>query len=160
MTGLSGMNNTYFSPINAGHIGDAVQNIGISADVVNADSTAKVNSSECHTCANRKYQDGSDEMVSFKTPGKISPEQSYGKVMGHEKEHVANAIAEGSKENKELVSATVSLKTSICPECGRSYVSGGTTTTIMKTYKDDAFSQNKKSFEQGILSGNHFDSKI
>ena len=152
--------NSNLSPIAIGSdMGEAHNLTGISG-LQGVTDTGKVNPSECQTCANRKYQDGSDEMVSFKAPGKISPEASYGKVMSHEKEHVANAVAEGSKKNKELVSATVSLRTSICPECGRSYVSGGTTTTIMKTYKDDAFSQNKKSFEQGILSGNNFDSRI
>lgn len=160
MADLSAINNLYLSPITAGYTSFGIQSAGNSTSTENTDGAGEVNPSECQTCANRKYQDGSDEMVSFKAPGKISPEKSYGKVLGHEKEHVANAIAEGSKENKELVSATVSLRTSICPECGRSYVSGGTTTTIMKTYKDDAFSQNKKSFEQGILSGNNFDSKI
>lgn len=108
---------------------------------------------ECETCKNRKYQDGSDEMVSFKAPGKIAPEQSYAKVMGHEREHVANAIAEGSKENKELVSVSVSLKTDICPECGRTYVSGGTTSTLMKTYNEDPYSQNRKVQEQEEVAG-------
>ena len=152
--------NSNLTPINSGYsVSNTLNLTGISG-LQSVNDIGKVNPSECQTCANRKYQDGSDEMVSFKAPGKISPEASYGKVMGHEKEHVANAVAEGSKKNKELVSATVSLQTSICPECGRSYVSGGTTTTIMKTYKEDAFSQNTKSFEQAILSGNNFDSKI
>ena len=61
---------------------------------------------------------------------------------------MANAIAEGSKENKELVSVSVSLRTAVCPECGRSYVSGGTTTTMMRTYNDDAYGRNRKAFEQ------------
>ena len=96
-------------------------------------------------------------MVSFKTPGKISPEESYAKVMSHEKEHVANAIAEGNESNKELVSTTVSLKTSICPECGRAYISGGTTTTLMKTYGKDPYSQNQKAFEKEAATGNRID---
>ena len=108
---------------------------------------------ECDTCKNRKYQDGSDEMVSFKTPGNIAPEESYAKVMGHEREHVANAIAEGSEENKELVSVSVSLKTDICPECGKAYISGGTTNTAMKTYNDDPYSQSRKLQEQESLAG-------
>lgn len=86
----------------------------------------KVKKGECQTCAKRKYVDGSNEFnVSFKAPGHISPEDSAAKVMAHEQQHVANAIAEGSKPNKELISATVSLHTSVCPECGRTYVSGG-----------------------------------
>ncbi len=112
---------------------------------------------ECQTCKNRKYQDGSDEMVSFKTPGKISPGESYAKVMSHEQEHVANAVAEGNKADKDLVSATISLKTAICPECGRSYIAGGTTRTIMKTYGDDPYSQNQKAFEKEAATGNYID---
>lgn len=157
---IGSIDNSNLSPITIGNGVSDMRNLTGISSLQRMTDTGKVNPSECQTCANRKYQDGSDEMVSFKAPGKISPEASYGKVMSHEKEHVANAVAEGSKKNKELVSATVSLRTSICPECGRSYVSGGTTTTIMKTYKEDAFSQNKKAFEQGILSGNNFDSRI
>ena len=120
----------------------------------------KAQGGKCETCENRTYQDGSDEMVSFKTPTKISPEQAYGKVLSHEKEHVANAVAEGSKPNKELVSATVTLKTDICPECGRSYIAGGTTTTVMKTYNSDPYSQNRKSYEAESLKGNGVDLKL
>lgn len=119
--------------------------------------TNKVQPEECQTCKNRKYKDGSDEMVSFKTPANISPEQSFSRVMGHEQEHVANARAEGQKENKELVSVSVSLKTAVCPECGESYVAGGTTTTVMKTYKNDPYSQNRKSYEQEASKGNNID---
>lgn len=112
---------------------------------------------ECQTCKNRRYQDASDEMVSFKTPGKISPEESYAIVMSHEQEHVTNAVAEGNEKNKDLVSATVSLKTAICPECGRSYIAGGTTRTIMRTYRDDPYSQNRKAFEKEAATGNYID---
>lgn len=128
---------------------------------VNTDNTVfssgKVGAVECQTCKARRYQDGSDEMVSFKTPGKIAPGESYAKVMSHEKEHVANAVAEGNEKNKDLVSATVSLKTAICPECGRSYIAGGTTRTVMKTYGDDPYSQNQKAFEQEAAKGNYID---
>ena len=46
---------------------------------------------ECQTCKNRKYQDGSDEMVSFKSAAHISPEASASRVRAHEQEHVSNA---------------------------------------------------------------------
>ena len=52
---------------------------------------------------------------------------------------------------------SVSLQTAVCPECGDSYVSGGTTTSTMKTYKDDPYSQNRKSFEQEMTKGKHID---
>ena len=35
---------------------------------------------ECETCASRKYQDGSNEMVSFKSAAHISPESAASKV--------------------------------------------------------------------------------
>lgn len=128
---------------------------------VNTDNTVsssgKVQPVECQTCKNRKYQDASDEMVSFKTPGNISPEESYAKVMAHEQEHVTNAIAEGNEKNKDLVSATVSLKIATCPECGRTYIAGGTTRTTMRVYGDDPYSQNQKSFEQEAAKGNYID---
>ena len=89
---------------------------------------------ECETCENRTYVDGSNEGdVSFKTPGHIAPEAAASKVMAHEYEHVRNAYQEDSKENKELVSVSVSLKTAICPECGKTYVSGGETRTTMRS---------------------------
>lgn len=121
------------------------------------DSSRKVAPVECQTCKNRRYQDASDEMVSFKTPGNITPEESYAKVMSHEKEHVSNAVAEGNKPGKQLVSATVSLKTAICPECGRAYVAGGVTRTMMKTYGKDPFSRNQKAFEKEAATGNRVD---
>jgi deoxycytidylate deaminase len=77
--------------------------------------------------------------------------------MAHEQEHVTNAIAEGSQDNKELVSATVSLKTAVCPECGRTYIAGGTTRTVMRTYNDDPYSQNQKAYEAEATRGNNID---
>ncbi len=51
----------------------------------------KSSPAECETCKNRKYQDGSDEMVSFKAAGHIDPSNAAMVVMGHEQEHVSNA---------------------------------------------------------------------
>ena len=92
-----------------------------------------IEESECKTCAERKYQDGSDDPgVSFKTAAHISPEQSAAKVRSHEYEHVVREQAKADREDKEVVSQTVTLHTNICPECGRSYVSGGVTNTVTK----------------------------
>ena len=146
-----GMSNRYIIPI-----ANVNQVTPINTDNTVA-SSGKVNPIECETCKNRRYQDGSDEMVSFKTPGKISPEESYAKVSAHEQEHVTNAVAEGSKPGKELISANVSLKTALCPECGKAYVAGGTTRTMMKTYGDDPFSKNQKAFEAEATKGNNID---
>lgn len=87
---------------------------------------------ECEACAHRKYQDGSNEMVSFKNATHIAPAAVASKVRAHEQEHVSNAYKKAFQEGAEVVSASVRIHTSICPECGRSYVSGGTTTTQIK----------------------------
>lgn len=96
----------------------------------------KSSPAECETCKNRKYKDGSDEMVSFKSAAHISPQASASRVMAHEQEHVSNAYKEASQKNGKVVSANVSLQTAVCPECGRSYVAGGTTATQIK-YKNE-----------------------
>ena len=64
---------------------------------------------KCQTCEQRKYKDGSnDPGVSFKT---------------------ATRVAKAKREDRRVVSQSVALKTSICPECGKVYVSGGVTRT-------------------------------
>lgn len=131
----------------------------LSADKENEQKrTGKTESKgECQTCKERKYVDGSDEgNVSFKAPGHIAPEASAGVVMSHEKEHVANAKREGNKPGNELVSATISLKTAICPECGRSYVAGGTTRTLIK-YGDSDYDKNKKAADLDAVLGANVD---
>ena len=89
---------------------------------------------ECQTCKERKYQDGSDDPgVSFKSPGHISPENSAAAVSAHEQEHVVNEQAEARNEGRKVVSQSVSIFTSVCPECGKTYVSGGETRTTTAT---------------------------
>lgn len=91
---------------------------------------------ECETCKNRKYQDGSDEMVSFKAAGHIDPGNAAAVVMSHEQEHVSNAYQKADEGNGEVVRASVRLKTDVCPECGRTYISGGETTTQIRYYNE------------------------
>ena len=92
---------------------------------------------ECQTCKNRKYQDGSsDPSVSYQAPTHISPNQAGAAVASHEGEHVAHEQAKAEREGRKIVSQTVSLSTSICPECGRVYISGGVTRTITANKKD------------------------
>ena len=86
---------------------------------------------ECQTCKERKYQDGSDDAgVSFKTPTKIDPDQAPSAVRGHEMEHVYREQAKAQREDRKVVSQNVTYHTAICPECGRAYISGGTTRTV------------------------------
>lgn len=85
---------------------------------------------ECQTCKERKYQDGSnDPGVSYKTPTNIDPSQAASSVRSHEQEHVTREQAKAQREGREVVSQSVTLHTAICPECGKVYVSGGTTRT-------------------------------
>ena len=89
---------------------------------------------ECQTCKNRKYQDGSnDPSVSFKTPTRLSPERAAYAVRAHESEHVAHARAQALREGKEVVSQSVTYHTDICPECGRTYIAGGNTRTTFRS---------------------------
>ena len=112
---------------------------------------------ECETCANRKYQDGSDEMVSFKSPSHIAPGAAASRVAAHEQEHVSNAYSKAAKMDGRVVSANVSIKTSICPECGRSYVSGGETRTQIKYNESNPYERNRKAVDATGLIGNNID---
>lgn len=88
---------------------------------------------ECQTCKERKYQDGSDDPgVSFKTPTNVAPEQAASAVRGHENEHVVREQAKAQRNDRRVVSQSVTYHTAICPECGKVYVSGGTTRTVTK----------------------------
>ncbi len=111
---------------------------------------------ECETCANRKYQDGSDEMVSFKSATHISPEAAATAVRAHEGEHVSNAYDKAEKNDGKVLRASVAIHTSICPECGRTYVSGGTTTTSIR-YNNDDYAKNAKEQDATVVPGKDVD---
>ena len=97
------------------------------------DYKRRFDSFECQTCKNRRYQDGSDDSgVSFQTPTKVAPQAAGAAVRSHEQEHVSRNQAKAEREGREIVSQTVTIHTGICPECGRVYVSGGTTRTVTK----------------------------
>ncbi len=117
---------------------------------------------ECETCANRKYQDGSDETdVSFQTPTHIPNSIAASVILAHEHEHVANAY---EKENStsaahnhthaHVDSAQVQLKTDICPECGRVYFSGGVTNTVISYIDDEQYE--KENYRPKIFVPNQF----
>ena len=113
---------------------------------------------ECQTCKERKYKDGSDEMVSFKTAQHISPESAASAVRAHEQEHVSNAYKKAAMKDGKVISASVSIHTGVCPECGRTYVSGGTTHTQIKYYNEDnPYQQNLKSADRVKYAGMNLD---
>jgi hypothetical protein len=96
----------------------------------NAAGTNKVGDGECQTCKNRKYQDESEDSgVSYQTPTKLGSNVASA-VMSHEQEHVSRNQIKAEEEGRRIVSQSVTLHTAICPECGKSYVSGGTTRTV------------------------------
>lgn len=118
----------------------------------------KSSPAECETCKNRKYQDGSDEMVSFKSAAHISPQASAARVRAHEQEHVSNAYKDAAMNNGRVLQASVTLKTAVCPECGRSYIAGGTTSTQIKYYNEEnPYQQDLKTADGIKYRGNHID---
>lgn len=136
--------------------------LGDDGSVSSLEKSGKVSKAgECETCENRKYQDGSDEMVSFKSASKISPESAATRVRAHEQEHVSNAYKKAGEKGGKVLSANVSIQTSICPDCGRSYVSGGQTSTKIQ-YKNESnpYQQNRKSIDGALLKGMNFDKAV
>jgi len=141
------------APENTGGIG--------SLTTVKSEKGKSLSFGGCETCRKRKYVDGSDEAdVSFKTPGHIDPGSSAMVVAGHEREHVANAIQKSKSEGAKLVSASVRLQTSVCPECGRRYVSGGVTQTTIKYSNSDPYSEAAQNEIDNLLKGNNVDMKV
>ena len=100
---------------------------------------------QCQTCASRKYVDQSDDpSVSFQTPTKINPNMAMSAVASHENEHVRNEQSKAQRQDREIISQTVTLHYDSCPECGRQYVSGGTTRTMSISKSDDGNGQDKQ----------------
>lgn len=121
-------------------------------DAYGEEALKKMGNVECATCASRTYQDGSnDPGVSFKTPTHISPSQSGAAVMSHEQEHVSREQVKAKQEGGEVISQSVSIFTSTCPECGRGYTSGGLTKTTVR------YSQNE---DDDQLKGKLVDMKL
>lgn len=159
--GLSGF--SYGGPGAVGRMGTGAAG-GIGA-AEGADPGAKPgfksSPADCQTCRERKYIDGSDENVSFKAAAHISPDAAGSVVRGHEGEHVANAYNEAAENDGVVVNASVSIHTSVCPECGRTYVSGGTTnTTIRYNNESNPYQQNRKSADAAQLIGGKIDLEV
>ena len=80
------------------------------------------------------------------------------KVRAHENEHVSNAYKKAAKDNGKVMNASVTIQTSICPECGRTYVSGGLTKTSIKyTNEDNPYTKNQKQLDAMNMRGANVD---
>lgn len=159
-------NYNYINPYAGGYtgVGQASSAEQIGKPLVNPGESTKVSPgrksspAECETCRNRKYQDGSNEMVSFKSAAHISPQASASRVRAHEQEHVNNAFTKAAQKGGKVLAATVTLKTAICPECGTSYVAGGTTATkIQYSNESNPYTQNRKSMDAASVIGRNLD---
>lgn len=115
--------------------------LGDTPPVQEAEKTGEAGrNGSCQTCANRKYQDGSDDPgVSYKTPTKIDAGSAASAVRAHEMEHVTREQFKAFQEGRKVVSQTVTMHSGICPECGKVYISGGTTRTVTKGQEAQLF---------------------
>lgn len=135
----------------------AVGTVDGARGVEDSRAAKRVGKAECQTCKSRKYKDGSDEMVSFKSAMHISPESAGAAVMAHEQEHVSNAYKKAALNDGKVLQASVQLHMGVCPECGRSFVAGGTTSTKIQYNEDNPYEKNAKSMQAEAFKGNNVD---
>ena len=73
-------------------------------------------------------------------------------------QEIINAYEKAEKDNGKVISASVAIHTSICPECGKTYVSGGTTKTMIKyANEENPYQKNFKNMQGGFLRGMNLD---
>ena len=130
-----------------------------SSQAIKADGMEQLDeSTECQTCKERKYQDESgDGSVSFQNPQSIDKSVLTATVRGHEMEHVQHEQAKAVREGRKVVSQSVTLHTAICPDCGDTYVSGGTTRTVTmadnsQTLSEQQAKQQAEEEDNGFLA--------
>ena len=71
---------------------------------------------------------------------------------------MSNAFKKAAKGGGKVLAANVTLQTAICPECGRSYVSGGQTATkIQYSNEENPYVKNRKAIDAASLIGNNVD---
>ncbi|MCR5509130.1 MAG: hypothetical protein K6F34_10625 [Lachnospiraceae bacterium] len=158
MLGSYGMYGAMMSPVSGNAPVEGSKPILNPGEDMQVSPGRKSSPAECETCKERKYQDGSDEMVSFKSAAHISPEAAGAKVRAHEQEHVVNAYEKAEQKGGKVISCGVSIKTAICPECGRSYVSGGQTrTAISYPNENNPYTKDRKAVQGMALRGSNLD---
>mgnify|MGYP006932493361 CR=1 FL=1 len=110
-------------------------------ELTESEKKRRFDSLECSACDSRRYQDGSnDSGVSFQNPTKINPSAAEGAVRAHENEHVVRNKAEAEREDRKVISSTVTINHATCSECGKTYVAGGVTrtTTVADNSKNNS----------------------
>ena len=133
------------NPTAIGKIDKAENNIELEAK-------KKLGQIACETCSTRRYVDDSDDSgVSFQSPTRISPEAASAAAMGHEKEHYNRENAKAERENRDVIENRIQIFRDVCPECGKSYVSGGLTTTVTRAREE----KDKESFEEQFFEKTH-----
>jgi len=71
---------------------------------------------------------------------------------------VSNAYSTAAEKGGKVIQASVALQTAVCPECGRSYVSGGTTSTQIKySNEENPYQKALKSQDAAKYSGMNLD---
>lgn len=158
---LSGVTDIYLTPYEKDQEELRKERLGIAEDESDKKKDKHDPGYECQTCKNRKYKDGSNEMVSYKSATHISPEAAGAAVRAHEQEHVANAYKKEATGDAKVIQASVSIKMAVCPECGRSYVAGGETTTQIKYYNEsNPYQQDLKSQDADKYKGMNVDAAV
>lgn len=158
--------NPYLSGINTtASTGTDMSDVSLSGDKdTEKKSGYRSSPVDCETCKHRKYQDGSNESVSYKSPAHISPDAAASAVRAHEGEHVSNAFSKAQTQGGKVVSVGVTLQSAICPECGRVYVSGGETNTVIKydsqQSQTNPYTQNKEALNNMYNSGGTINSAV
>ncbi len=153
-----GMQNDVIAPAQSPSAPGPAAN-GINGDeqkqgVAGTDALKRMDEIECQTCANRQYQDESDDpSVSMQSPTKLNSKAAAGAVRKHEYEHVNNEQARADRDGREVVSQSVRLHTDICPECGKVYVSGGETRTTTRADDEEKKAEEaRKKAQEGLAT--------
>ena len=71
---------------------------------------------------------------------------------------MSNAYEKAAKGNGKVISATVTLRTGVCPECGTTYVAGGETrTAISYSGEKNPYLKNQKAQSAASQIGSNVD---
>lgn len=93
-------------------------------------SLLKADDNECLSCQKRVYICSNGETSDGKA-AIIPASESLQKVVSHEKEHLIKARRRANEEGMRVLSQEIQVRTSECPACGQTYVSGGKAVTQM-----------------------------